>query len=76
LAVKRQIEEVETNQLKPLIERRDQLEAQIKQRLGDAEAAELHSGVVYTFKQTDRKGYEVKPTSFRTLRRKGVQDHG
>lgn len=71
LKVKSKIEQVETEVLKPLTDRRDEIEAQIKQQIGDAEVATLPDGVIYTFKQTDRKGYEVKPSSFRTLRRKG-----
>lgn len=57
--------------MKPLEEKRDEIEARIKQAMGDAEEAAIAGGASFTFKQVDRKGYEVKPTSFRQLHRKG-----
>jgi len=59
--------------LKPLEDLRDEIEAKIKLAMGDAEEAALPGGVTFTFKQVDRKAYEVKATSYRTLRRKGEQ---
>lgn len=40
--------------------------------LGDAEAGNSQLGLV-TYLETNRKGYEVKPTSFRTLRLKAAK---
>jgi putative phage-type endonuclease len=54
----------------PLEKKKDELEAKIKQAMGDASEATLPDGSVYTFKTTKRKGFEVKPSEFRTLRLK------
>jgi predicted phage-related endonuclease len=43
-----------------------EIDTEIKAKMGDAEIATI-DGYVVTFKQQDRKGYEVKPTSFRKL---------
>ena len=42
-------------------------EAQILLKLSDAEAAELPDGRLMTHYETSRKGYEVKPCTFRTI---------
>jgi len=42
----------------------------LKAALGTATKGILPSGGHYTFTTTERKGYQVKPTSFRVLRRK------
>lgn len=56
---------------KKLQERRDFLEARLKLAIGDATAATLDNGAVYTLKTTDRREFTTPATSFRTLRRKG-----
>lgn len=46
----------------------DDLDAQIIQALGDADTGVLPDGRKITYRQTTRKGYEVKETTYRTLR--------
>jgi len=46
-------------------------ENHIKQMMGDATFGNLPGGIEYSWKWGQRKGYEVKETEFRTLRRKG-----
>jgi len=45
------------------------IEAALRAKLQDATFGVLTDGTLLTLKTTERKGYEVKPTSFRTLRR-------
>ena len=52
-----------------------EIDAEVKFAMGDAEVAAL-PGYSITFKTQHRKGYEVKPTSFRALRITGYQPHG
>ncbi len=50
--------------------RKERAEAQLQQAIGDAEIGELPNGDGrYSWKASERKGYEVKPTTTRTLRR-------
>jgi len=46
-------------------------ENHIKQMMGDATFGNLPGGIEYSWKWGQRKGYEVKESEFRTLRRKG-----
>lgn len=46
----------------------EQLKAQVIARLGNAECADMGELGALTFLESDRKGYEVKPTKVRTLR--------
>lgn len=46
----------------------EQAETRILLSLGDAELARLPDGQVVTYFESSRKGYEVKPTTYRTLR--------
>jgi len=48
--------------------RRRVLDTEIIQMLGDAASGVLPDGTVVTAKTTHRKGYEVRPSSFRTVR--------
>lgn len=52
-------------------EAREELEARIRAAIGAATFGRLPDGTILALKTTQRKGYtcEVKPTSFRTLRR-------
>lgn len=51
-------------------ERKDKCEARLKQLIGDAEIGILPGGIgKYSWKSSERKGYEVKATTTRTLRR-------
>ncbi len=68
-AVLNEIEKVNAV-LSPLEERRDELQAQIKQMIGDAEEAHLPTGQIYTFKEVVRKAHEVKESRYRKLVRK------
>jgi len=52
-------------------ERRTQAENRLRQLLGDATMGTLRNGVAYTLKTISRRGYEVKPTSYRLLGRRG-----
>ena len=70
--VKNEIDKIQT-QLAPLEEKKDELEALIKQSIGEASAVTLPDGSMYTFKTTKRKGFTVEPTEFRTLRYKEVK---
>jgi hypothetical protein len=56
-------------QIKELKARQNKLEAKIKKEIGTNERGILPEGGQYTFKTTERDGYEVKATSFRQLRR-------
>lgn len=67
--VKNEIDKIKT-MLSPLEEKQKDLEAKIKQQMGDASEATLPDGSSYTFKTTKRKGFTVEPTEFRTLRYK------
>lgn len=46
----------------------DKLKARLIAELGDAEAGILPDGRMLTYLESSRKGYEVKPTTYRTLR--------
>lgn len=48
------------------------VEAEILQALGDAEASQEISGVRFEYFENHRKGYEVKPSTYRVLRLKKV----
>ena len=65
--VKNEIEKIKA-QMAPLEEKKDELEARIKQEMGEASIATVPDGSSYTFKTTDKKGFTVKPSKFRTLR--------
>ena len=67
VGVKNEIEKIRA-QMDPLEKKKDELEARIKQEMGEATGASLPDGSMYTFKTTRRKGFEVKPAEFRTLR--------
>jgi putative phage-type endonuclease len=56
--------------LNPLEEKRAELEARIKQMMGDAEIAHTPTGQVYTFKEVVRKAHEVKESRYRKFVRK------
>lgn len=56
-------------QVKGLEEEKERLATAIKAAIGNAEAGRLPSGWGYTFKESERKGYTVAPTTVRTLRR-------
>lgn len=56
-------------QMKALEDERKKLEAEIQCAIGENTFGTL-PGVVYSWKHCERKGYEVKPTSFRQLTRK------
>ena len=58
-----------SGQIKELKDRKELLEQRIKEAIGDAEVGAFANGVSYTHKLQNRMGFEVKPTSFRTLRR-------
>lgn len=51
--------------------RRDELENALKYALGDATAATLENGAVYTYKTVNRREFVTAAGSYRTLRRKG-----
>ena len=57
-------------QAAPLEKKKDELEAKIKQAMGEASGASLPDGSMYTFKTTTRKPYTTKESTFRTLRLK------
>ena len=67
LAIKERIKAVNH----PLKREEARLENLFIAAIGHASAATLPNGVVYTYRTTDRAGYSVQPTSFRSLRRKG-----
>ena len=46
----------------------DRIEAEILLALGDAEAGDLPDGRQLTYMETERAGYTVQPTKYRTLR--------
>lgn len=52
--------------------RHELLTQRIKIAMGDASEAHLPNGVAFTYRTTERKGYTVKPTTVRTLRRKAA----
>jgi putative phage-type endonuclease len=54
----------------PLEEKRDELQAKLKQMMGDAEEAHLPNGQVYTFKEVVRKAHEVQESRYRKFVRK------
>jgi hypothetical protein len=54
----------------PLEEKKMELEAKIKQMIGDAEEAHMPNGQVYTFKNVEVKEAVRKAYSFRKLVRK------
>jgi putative phage-type endonuclease len=56
---------------KKLSDERDELENTVKHAMGDATAATLDNGAVYTLKTTNRREFTTPATSFRVLRRKG-----
>lgn len=64
-----EIDKVKT-MLSPLEEKRQELEAKIKQMMGDAEEAHMPNGQVYTFKEVVRKAHEVKESKYRKFVRK------
>lgn len=66
-AVKAQIKEVNA----PLELEKTRLENLFIAAIGTASAGTLTSGVVYTYKTTDRAAYSVAPTSYRSLKRRG-----
>lgn len=49
-------------------EQADLLKREIETMMGDAEAADMGGGTILTYLLTKRRGYEVKPTEFRTLK--------
>lgn len=48
-------------------------ENQIKAVMGGAVVGQLSNGVIYTWKEVNRKGYTVQPTSYRNFLRKGAK---
>lgn len=64
-----EIDKIKT-MLSPLEEKRQELEARIKQMMGDAEEAHMPNGQVYTFKEVVRKAHEVKESKYRKFVRK------
>jgi predicted phage-related endonuclease len=54
--------------IKALDEEAAEIDAEFKHRLGPHESAKLAGGRQVTFKTQNRKGYVVKPSSFRVLR--------
>lgn len=56
-------------QIKELDDLKKSLENQLKESLGDATFGTLPTGGRYSWQTTERKGYTVKPTQQRTLRR-------
>jgi putative phage-type endonuclease len=53
-----------------------EMENKLKHAIGDSVAGVLRGGeVLYTHKLQKRVGFEVKPTEFRVLRRKGPKDN-
>lgn len=55
--------------LQPAQEAKTQAQNRLKQMIGDAEVGILPDGTRWSWKTSERKGYEVKPTKLRTLRR-------
>lgn len=49
---------------------KDEAEALLKGAIGPHEIGVLPDGAAYSWKSVERKGYEVKPTTYRELRRK------
>ncbi len=56
-------------EIKRFTELKEEAEAKLKFAIGQAERGKLPTGVVYSFKTTQRKGYTVEPTSYRDFRR-------
>jgi len=65
--VKNEIEKIE-EQLAPLIVKKEEFEAKLKQQIGEASEVTLPDGSGYSFKSQTRKEHTVKETTFRTLR--------
>lgn len=57
------------DELKSAEQRKNAAEARLKQLMGDAEYGILGDGSRYSWKTSERKGYTVKATTTRTLRR-------
>ena len=62
-------------EIKRATDRVKEIDAEVQFAMGDAEVAAL-PGFTLTLKTTHRKGYEVKPTSFRALRISDHRTHG
>jgi len=62
--------------LKLLGDRKKEVEAALLLELGDAEQGVLPDGTAVTYLESERKGYTVQPTKYRTLRikKKGKKD--
>lgn len=58
-----------STEIKRLEELKDEADAQLKAAIGHAEAGRLPNGIVYTWKEQQRKEYVVKAAAFRVLRR-------
>lgn len=54
---------------KTIDERKELIENKLRAAIGDATSGLLHNGARYSWKDQHRKGYEVKPSTFRVLRR-------
>jgi len=65
-----EIEKEQKGVLLPLEEKRDELQAKIKQMMGDAEEAHMPNGQVYTFKEVVRKAHAVNESRYRKFVRK------
>jgi predicted phage-related endonuclease len=65
-----QILEAAKSKIKNLETDKALIENKLKLAMGDATAALLDNGTVYTHKTQDRVGFTVEPTSFRVMRRK------
>jgi putative phage-type endonuclease len=59
---------VARKRLRKLEKEREEVEAHIKAAIRDNEAGQLPDGTLYTYKEVNRKGYTVDPTSYRQLR--------
>ena len=59
---------IANRRVKKLQEQRDAIDAQLKLACRDQEAVELPDGTLYTYKEVNRKGYTVDPTTYRQLR--------
>ena len=60
-----------TDAIKKWQEHKDEAENKLRMAIGDATFGTLPNGQSFTWKWQERKGYEVKATEFRVLRRKG-----